>query len=64
MDKKFCDICGKEIDTKLDRLGSIQYGYKSNSILPIGNQLKKGDTCENCIKRIDAFIKELKNGRT
>lgn len=62
MDKKFCDVCNKEIDTKLDRVGYLNYGFGSSFSL-MGNKGKKGQLCESCLKKIDAYINNLKGGK-
>jgi hypothetical protein len=62
VDKKFCDVCNKEIDIKLDRLGYLNYGFGPSFNL-FGNKGKKGQLCESCLKKIDSYIITLKGGK-
>lgn len=57
MDKKFCDICNKEI-TQFDRKFFLSYGEASK--IPFMNRGKKGEICNVCFKRVNDMIEEMK----
>ena len=56
-EKKYCDICKKEIDS-IDRAYFFSYGEKSS--IPGFGKSKKGDICRECLLIIRDFIDKLK----
>lgn len=54
----FCDLCGKEVDSKgkLCRHKLIDYGYK-----PSLNVSTEYDFCEECEKKFTKFLEDADN---
>lgn len=59
VNKKFCDVCKQEI-TSFMRIYTISYGEKNSFGGLFGKHSKKGEVCEDCIKKIDSLINSLK----
>lgn len=61
MDKKFCDLCHKEIK-EFNRVFFISYGEKKEGLASFmsNKKSKNGEICEKCIEEIDTFVQGLK----
>lgn len=56
MDKKFCDLCKREI-IKIDRVYFISYGEKGRMFS--GNK-KSGEICRDCCLKIGDFVETIR----
>ena len=59
MNIKHCDLCRKEI-SQIDRIYMVTYGEMPKGILG-GNNIKKGEICYECCKKIESYIKSIKS---
>lgn len=61
VDKKFCDLCRKEI-SPIDRTYFISYGEKAVGVASfvMKGHVKKGEICRDCCLEIDVVVQRLK----
>lgn len=57
MDKKFCDLCHKEV---IKGAPVFQFSLTSKGILGLPGAGKKGEICYACSDKIVAYLQELK----
>ena len=59
MNQKICDLC-KSVISQVDRTYFVSYGEVSKFNLMGGGNIKKGEICYACCKKVEKSVEDLK----